>query len=145
MSASNSNMNSFEYRQFLTHNAQNIINQNRLHNSEKNSCGPCMNPYNEGTMLNELNLKSCNKNSCETISLDKNGIGQGRKYDNNRQCNSFPKIPNNNNYSCCAESNDLFNYYNHIDTKAQGELLPRVTIPRGGQALYGGDPEPYNL
>ena len=34
-------------------------------------------------------------------------------------------------------SNELFNYYNHVDSKAQGELLPRKTVPSGGDAMRG--------
>lgn len=144
-SVSNSNLNSFEYRRYLTDNAVNLMEDNRLYNSEKNSCGPCMNPYNQGTMLDENTIKTCNKKNCTTSVVNKNGIGQGRYYNNNQHCNDWGKVPHNTKVSCCAESNDLFNYYNHIDTKAQGELLPRVTMPTGGDALRGGDPEPYNL
>ena len=146
MATQNSNLNSFEYRQFLTHNAVNLMNQNRKYNSEKNSCGPCMNPYNQGTMLNENTMKKCGKKTCNTTVFDEDGLGQGRDYnDNNRSCGDWPEVPNSVNYSCCAESNDLFNYYNHVDTKAQGELLPRLTMPLGGKAFQGGDPQPFNL
>ena len=39
----------------------------------------------------------------------------------------------------------MFNYYNHIDKKTQGELMPRKTVQGGGDMLSGGDPVPFNL
>ena len=37
-------LNSFEYRMYLTRNANNIIQSNRVNNCSKNCCGPCQKP-----------------------------------------------------------------------------------------------------
>jgi len=142
----NTIINSFQYRQFLTHNASKFMDLNRTYACQKNCCGPCMSPYNKGTMLEEQSVKKCNKNVCNTDIINETGLGQGRDYSNNESCKNWPtSLPVNQPYNCCAKSNELFNYYNHIDTKIQGETLPRKTVPGGGNAMQGGDPEPFNM
>lgn len=147
MRSNNVTPNSFQYRQFLTHNATKLMDLNRTYTTQKNGCGPCKKPYHQGTMLAEQSVKSCNANSCNTQVVNKNGLGQGRQYSNEDvACKGWPEaLPVNQPYNCCAKSNDLFNYYNHVDSKAQGELLPRKTVPGGGDAMTGGDPQPFNM
>ena len=142
----NSIMNSHEYRMFLTHNANKLMDLNRIYTTEKNSCGPCTEPYSVGTMLPEKNVIRCNNQKCELTENDKNGIGTGRKYDEfSGTCAGWPKnIPVNQPYGCSADNNSLFNYYNDMDTKAQGELVLRNAIPGGGNIMTGGDPKAYN-
>ena len=52
-------------------------------------------------------------------------------------------MPINQPYNCCADNKGLFNYYDHVTTKAQGEFS-RYTSPSGGDVLSGGDPKAYN-
>ena len=59
-------MNSYEYRMFLTRNANKLIDLNRGYATEKNSCGPCTN-----TMLPEQSVQSCSSKSCSTILFTK--------------------------------------------------------------------------
>ena len=137
---------SHESRKYLTNNALNLIEQNRQNSCIKNCCSPCQDPYNQGTMLSEKNIVSCNSNNCNTMDLNNNGLGLGRKYVNNDSCKNLPnKLPVNQTYSCCAPSGELFNYYHHVDNKAQGELLPRLSVPSGGKIMSGGDPQAFNL
>ena len=87
-------------------------------------------------------------NGNSSLIIDKNGLGIGRQYtaQDNKPCPNWPNsLPLNQPYNCCADTNQLFNYYNHVDSKAQGELLPRLTVPGGGKAMNGGDPQAYNL
>ena len=145
--ANNKILNSHEYRMFLTHNAKKIMDLNRTYTTQKNGCGPCQAPYNEGTMLPEQSIQVCDNKSCNTEFVNKNGIGVGRRYDNNStKCGDWPKeLPVNQPSNCCADTNSLFNYYNHMDTKAQGELVVRNSVPGGGDLMSGGDPQAYNL
>ena len=147
ISSNNKVTNSFQSRQFLTHNANKLMDLNRTYACQKNCCGPCKQPYNKGTMLDEQTQKTCNNKSCNTDFVNKNGLGQGRVYsEESVSCGNWPKdLPLNQPYNCCADKKDLFNYYGQIDRKAQGELLPRLTIPGGGKAMTGGDPAPFNL
>lgn len=144
--ANNFLLNSYDTRMFLTKNANKLMTLNRTYACQKNCCGPCKAPYNSGTMLDEKNISSCTNNSCTTDLKNHNGIGNGRKYDNSSSCNSWPSsLPVGQLSNCCALTNDLYNYYNHINTKAQGEIFPRNSIPSGGDILSGGDPVAYNF
>ena len=145
--SNNSTINSFQYRQFLTNNATKLIDLNKTYACQKNCCGPCKKPYNVGTMLGEQTMKVCNTSSCNTELVNKNGLGQGRKYSTEgAACPGWPEsLPVNQPYNCCAKTKDLFNYYNHVDSKAQGEMFPRKTVPSGGDAMRGGDPQPFNM
>jgi len=106
-----------------------------------------MNKYNEGTMLSEKTIQTCNDGSCNTGLVNENGIGLGRKYDNvSTECSHLTNSnvdakPSN----CCADNNNLFNYYNDMTSKAQGELVLRNSSPGGGALMSGGDPKAYNL
>ncbi len=145
--SNNAILNSHEYRMFLTHNAKKLIDLNSTYAVQKNGCGPCMEPYNQGTMLPEKSIQSCSNKSCSATEANKDGLGLGRRYDDDStKCSSWPKqLPVNQPYNCCADTNSLFNYYNDIDTKAQGELITRNSIPAGGNIMGGGDPKAYNL
>ena len=92
--------NSFQYRMFLTRNANKLMTLNKTYNSQKNSCGPCQKPYNKGTMLPEATVVSCDKSNCYASVNDNNGLGQGRNYGNDVSCNW-----SNNDLSVNQESN----------------------------------------
>ena len=145
--SNNSITTSFQNRKFLTNNAKKLMDLNRTYACQKNCCGPCKEPYNQGTMTPEQSRKSCNNNSCKTDLVNQEGLGQGRVYsEEESSCSNWPKsLPINQPYNCCADKKSLFNYYNHVDRKAQGELIPRLTVPGGGDAMKGGDPAPFNL
>ena len=148
VNANNGIVNSFQSRQFLTNNATKLMDLNRTYACQKNCCGPCVKPYNQGTMLEEQTMKVCTTGGCGTSVVNPNGLGQGRQYtsEDGKACPNWPEsLPVNQPYNCCAKSNQLFNYYNHADTKAQGEFLPRLTVPGGGKAMMGGDPQAFNL
>ena len=81
---SSNSFNSHDYRLFLTRNAQNLIDLNRNLAFEKHRVGPCMLPYNVGTMLPEKTKVNCDRHGCTVQVNDDTGIGQGRQY------NSFP-------------------------------------------------------
>lgn len=77
--------NSHDYRSFLTHNAKELMKMNRNYACEKNCCGPCVEPYNQGTMLPENTIVKCNNQSCSSTLFDPKGLGQGRQYTDNLQ------------------------------------------------------------
>jgi len=77
-----------------------------------------MEPFNEGTMLNEANLVSCNKNTCSVKSKDVEGLGTGRNYNDNvapmEAQNTFMKLKMVNSSSVgeeCVQPNDDPLYY----------------------------------
>ena len=139
--SNNAISNSHQYRMFLTHNGERLMNLNRAYATQKNNCGDC-----DETMLPEQTSTSCDANSCNTQMRNPSGLGNGRNNGSNSDCENLSKnVRKNNLSSCCANSNDLFNYYNHADTLAQGNSGKRNTVPSGGKVMQGGDPEPFNL
>lgn len=144
--ANNKLMNSFEYRKFLTDNANKLMEMNRTYACQKNCCGPCKQPYDDGTMMPEQTITNCNKHTCDVGVNNINGLGQGRNYGSpeSRGCNSWPNgMPVSQPYNCCADNKDLFNYYDDVQQKAQGSFS-RYTEPGGGVVFQGGDPKAYN-
>ena len=69
-------MNSFQYRTFLTRNADELMDVNRGYACMKNCCGPCQEPYHSINTLPEVNKVKCNKNNCEIVGFDPNGLGR---------------------------------------------------------------------
>jgi hypothetical protein len=126
---------------FLTHNGDKLMQLNRSYATQKNGCEGC-----DNTMLPEQSTQVCNNNSCNTDFVNRTGLGIGRDHGNSVKCNNWPnQIQKSNLSNCCAGKNNLYNYYNHIDSSAQGNLVKRKSIPSGGDIMSGGDPEPYNL
>ena len=70
--SNNAISNSHQYRMFLTHNGERLINLNRAYTTQKNNCGDC-----DETMLPEQSTTSCNGNSCNTQIKTSSGLGNG--------------------------------------------------------------------
>jgi len=70
-------MSSYDYRMYLTHQAEHLIEQNRQDAFRKNMCEPCVNP---STMLPEQHVQVCDGRKCSFPVNDPNGLGLGRKY-----------------------------------------------------------------
>ena len=135
--------NSFQYRQYLTHNAEKLMDVNRTYACQKNCCGPCQKPYNTGTMLPEKNISKCTSGVCGTLVTDPNGLGLGRDYSNvdSGTCANWPEaLPVNQPKNMCRPDKNNFNYYPY-DRKQVA--ITRLTSPSGGVALTGGDADNY--
>ena len=134
--------NSYEYRQYMIKNADQIMKNNRLMSYEANRCGPCVNPYNEGTMMPEQTIQHCNKNNCTFAVNDVNGVGLGRKSDQTMSQNEFMKMKENeqkmlaNMENCCATKIDDDQYYAFVYKQQQGI---RPSIPSGGYPYLPSD------
>ena len=138
----NSTYNSFQYRMFLTHNAEKLMNLNRTYACEKNCCGPCQSPYDVGTMMPSNSAVDCNANKCgNNIGDISNMCGQAV---NSSQPLVCPGIYNPNKpKNCCTPPKNNFDYY--PDNREEGEIgVRRLTSPSGGIPLKGGDPSYYN-
>jgi hypothetical protein len=135
--------NSFQYRMFLTNNAENLMDINRAYACQKNCCGPCQKPYDIGTMLPEQTTVKCNSNSCNVSVGDPRGLGQGRQYsDAPLHCPNWPEsLPVNQPNNCCTPPADNFAYY---PDSTDIEPMTRLTVPGGGIALTGGDNALYH-
>lgn len=73
-------MNSYDHRLFLINHADEIIKTNAVKAYLHNRCGPCVEPYYEGTMLPEITMQSCDERVCRFDTNDPYGVGIGRQY-----------------------------------------------------------------
>lgn len=111
--------NSFQYRMFLMHNADKIMDINRKYACDMNCCGPCDNK--------QTIAKSC-------IS----GETWGTAPDMCPQM-SMSQSDNQSSYSCCSTVNDSNNYYPNQNL-GKNVVVNRLSSPSGGVMLSGGDP-----
>ncbi len=103
--------NSLEYRNFLVRNGEQLIDLNRQLTFNKNRSGPCVEPYEIGTMLPEQTKVDCDRHGCMVKVNDLAGLGQGRQY-NSFPDSSFPvNLGGKSVANCCAVPTDNFEYY----------------------------------
>lgn len=126
--ANNNTYNNYQYRMFLTKNADDLMHMNRKNANQKNGCSPCQKPYNIGTMMPECGTIDCSKSSCNFSSLDKDCLGTGRTYSNQPLgCSSWNDDPSLVSKNSCSTPEDNFSYY-HGRTNEQ----ERLSVPSGG-------------
>jgi hypothetical protein len=142
-------MNSYAYRQYLINNAGSLLNQSRTSAYQGAVCGPCMQPYNVGTMMPEMYKTVCDGQACSKKLVDPRGLGVGRDYGAGegeesakatfmqRKEQEQERLATNAN--CCAASAvDRLNYF-----APAGTQLPmadvRASVPSGGYPMSGGD------
>lgn len=116
--------NTFEYRRFLQHKSDELMDLNSKFSYERNGCGTCKEPYHTNTMLPEQTRLYCNKNGCKAEVVDPNGLGQGRCY-GPTQGHVREKQPAN----CCGNANSVFTYYGGKDPNME---YVRNSVPSGG-------------
>ena len=133
--------NGYQYRLFLTQNANALMESNRAYACQKNCCGPCKKPYETGTMLPEETRVKCDGNQCETIFNQKGGLGQGRIYSEHKYDLLPENMPVNQKNNYCTPPEDNFRYY---PTSSNYDNITRLTVPGGGKDLSGGDNSIYN-
>lgn len=135
-----------DYRMFLTHNADEIIESNALKAYMKASCGPCVdNPsWDQGTMLPEFERQKCDSRTCTFGVNDPYGLGRGRQYYDEEyekemrkefliqkeKENAFFK----ETAQCCGTVIDNLKYY-PIDGGVQQEYS-RLAVPSGGALMH---------
>ena len=78
--------NSYEFRMFLTRNADDLMELNRKQTFLANGAFECKPPYNVGTMLPESAKIKCNAQTCKVSHNYDNGLGLGRDYGEGADC-----------------------------------------------------------
>ena len=71
---------SYDFRMYLTRNAEKIIEQNSMQAVENNACTPCYATSEAGTMLPEQQMQQCNQRSCSFKDNYPHGLGLGRNH-----------------------------------------------------------------
>jgi len=139
-------LNSYEYRQYLIHNADALIKENQMRSYKQNACGPCVEPYDIGTMLPEQSMVVCGASTCKSYLTEQNGLGVGRKYNTEPDAAriQFLRSKQNEqaymkqNVNCCGTEKDNLQYY-PWDGQVSQEQKGRLTVPGGGVPMSGGD------
>lgn len=126
-------MNSYELRQYMITNADTLMDKSRSEAERMNACGPCVKPWNQGTMLPEQSMVKCNASTCSTSTNNPSGLGQGRDYGIPTDIAFIKKMearddkmrsqPNN----CCTGYDDDIKYFPFAPVAPE-----RLSIPSGG-------------
>lgn len=146
MNTVQNNTNSYEHRQYLIHNAETLMNTMREQAYKENVCGPCVEPFKQGTMLPEQSTVECNANFCKVSNANPAGLGQGRSYNGagytspqeqaflaKREAENRRLMQANPN--CCVPYSDDIQYY-PLDGNV-AEEFERFAVPGGGVPLTG--------
>ena len=95
---------SYEYRQYLIHNAEKLMNQNRTNAMSAGGClKGCKQPYHDGTMLPEKYVQTCTGQSCSVSLNNPSGVGIGRKYNNNYDSCQYIPFQDKAGANCCGD------------------------------------------
>lgn len=141
---------SFDYRQFLITNGEKVIGQHRSQAYRGAYAGPCVQPYNKGTVLPEKDAFVCDAVTCRRVEGDPTGLGTGRQYGMlpqqqaaldqflREQEAAQQRLRTRGN--CC--DNPLDGGYHPLPGVSSGLSMQgaRFTIPSGATPLSGGDP-----
>jgi hypothetical protein len=136
-----------EYRQFLIHNAEKVMQHHRSQAFDRAYCGPCVEPWSQGTMAPEADAFVCDKVSCGRVPGTAGGIGTGRHYgmmpEHKEAQDMFladqaeiAKTRMDKGGNCCGSANA--GYYPMFGMNVTPGL--RSAVPGGGTPLTGGDP-----
>lgn len=138
---------SYDYRQFLIHNANDLIARNAADSYMENKCGPCMNPYDKTTQLDELSKQVCNARTCTFKGNDPYGLGLGRQFYSDEEQQKLDKVydeqkkKENEIFSrgaeCCGTTKSDLLYY-PIGGYVKNDY-ERYSVPSGGSLMTGGD------
>ena len=131
-------MSSYDYRQYMQNNATTILNKIRQDVYNANKCGPCVKPYNVGTMLPEQNEVVCNKSTCKSTLKNANGLGTGRTYSSSSSDTKdeflYLKQDEQDGFKgACVSTHDDPMYYsfskNNLADKCERAFKPSGSLP----------------
>mgnify|MGYP006958833833 CR=1 FL=1 len=89
----NKSLSSYENRQLLISQAEDIMKKKSIEAYMNSRCGPCYeNPdWFTGTMLPELNTQTCDARTCQFAPNNKSGLGLRREYWNPKMESEYQK------------------------------------------------------
>jgi hypothetical protein len=144
--ADNNISNSYQYRQFLQQNADQLMDRNRQLACEKNCCTPCSETKEgfESTALPEKYMWVSDGRITKAVMNNPNGIGHGRKYytfSQDQDCTMLPSAWPGSKQNDCTGGLDKFHY---LGTNDRVDLTTqRVSVPGGGMISEAGDPSVF--
>lgn len=122
----NEKMNSYEQRMFLTQNAEDLMRVNAQNSYLANRCGPCVEPYNQGTMMPELSTQKCNERTCTFDVTDPYGLGLGRNF-------YTEEVDNSARQRFLQEKEKEQAYFKSQEPPEALETYQRPAVPGGGR------------
>lgn len=129
----NQSLNSYELRQHMINNAENIMQRSRESVEHMNACGPCVKPWNQGTMLPEQTVVKCNASTCSQVTANPDGLGVGRDYgivpdlDFMKNMETKDALMRQQPANCCTGYDDDIKYFPITPVAEE-----RYAIPSGG-------------
>ena len=144
--ADNNISNSFQYRQFLQQNGEQLMDRNRQLACQLNCCLPCSETQEgfESTALPEKYMWVSDGRVTKAVLNDPNGIGHGRQYytfAQDQDCTMLPTAWPGSKQNNCVSPLDSYAYMGML-----ADSMPnpdRVAIPGAGAMMTGGDPKVY--
>lgn len=139
-------MDSYAYRQYLIDNAEDLMSEWRGSAYASARCGPCAEPFWQGTMAPERAVDECDAAMCKRVEVDPHGIGIGRNYGGEAleaaqaQAREAEQAAfKSTQINCCGAPADYDAYYppQHL---VPPSTLNRRAYPAGDAPLTGGDP-----
>ena len=144
-------ISSYDYRQVLIASAEQIISDQRSVAYNNALCGPCMAPYDSGTMLPESSRMVCTAQTCAVKVGDPAGLGMGRDYGDQEYSASKGAFMQQKlaEQAAMAKSANCCGSGPQADTAYYGGGAPlpsspsdpawRLASPSGALAMSGGD------
>ena len=135
----------YTYRQYMTHNADEIIKKNAADAYMRAACGPCDDEYERGNMLPQTDEQVCDARKCTFRVTDPMGLGRGRLYDDDMESSAKAAFLEakkkeqdwfKNKAECCGSKQEELQYF-PIDGRVE-QNYSRHAIPSGGVAMSGG-------
>lgn len=143
---SNNMPDSYAYRQYMTNNADQIIQHNAAEAYMRAACGPCDgSDFDRGVTLPELDQQECNSRTCTFRVTQPFGLGRQRLYDDemdNIAKKAFLEAKKKeqewfkNSAECCGTNLEELQYF-PISGQVQQEY-GRYAVPGGGAMMTGG-------
>jgi hypothetical protein len=138
MTQSNAFHSSYDQREWLIHNADNLITKNAVDAYLSMRC-QCVQPWDVGTMVNEVDVQHCTDRICTFNEKDKYGLGTGRQFFSDEKQFASQKEKEQQffkeNDKCCGPIVDQL--YWPIDGKFD-QNFERLAVPSGGKQLSVG-------
>lgn len=142
---------SYDYRQFLIGNAESLMDGQRGAAHAKAYCGPCVKPYDQGTVLPEKDAFVCDKVGCRKEAGAQGGIGTGRDYGMipsqkealdaflAQQASQQARLEDSANCCACGPNGGGAYPLPGMNSTGQQPQDARWAMPSGGRPLGGTD------
>jgi hypothetical protein len=141
----------YDYRQYLINNGESVMGQMREEAFSKAYRGPCVQPFDQGTVVPEKDAFVCDKLACQKVAGAKDGLGTGRDYGMvpsqqaavsaflAEQAKQQARLADGANCCACAGATGYYPLPG-LNTTGDQQREARWAVPSGGRPAANGDP-----